>query len=71
MKKALTGRTCKKFMWKIKVNGKVHRVTFWKWLAYSNQKTLERIEVKLDKALQQRCDKGANEPADNSNNRTD
>lgn len=34
--------------WTIVVDGKVRRVSFWKWLAYMNQKKLERIEKKVD-----------------------
>lgn len=34
--------------WTIVIDGKVRRVSFWKWLAYMNQKKLERIEKKVD-----------------------
>ena len=38
--------------WKIKINGKPRRVSFWKWLAYTNQEKLDKVMEKLDKLCQ-------------------
>ena len=57
--------------WTIVVDGKTRYVSFWKWLAYMNQKKLERIEKKLDELLSKCSDKCSDDASDNCTKRTD
>ncbi len=47
------------------IEGKKYKLSFWKWLAYTNQRRLIRIEKKLNELLNKGSDKGSNESADN------
>lgn len=33
------------------IEGKKYKLSFWEWIAYKNQRQLNRIEEKLDKVL--------------------
>lgn len=51
------------------IEGKKYKLSFWKWLAYTNQRRLIRIEKKLNELLNKGSDKGSNESADNGDSR--
>lgn len=48
----------------VTIEGKKYKLSFWKWIAYRNQKRLECIEKKIDLLLNQSSNQRTNEPAD-------
>ena len=55
----------------VEIEGKKYKLTFWKWLAYTNQRKLNKIEQKIDELLNNCADKSTNKTSDDSNTRTD
>lgn len=48
----------------INVNGKIYKVSFFTYLAYQNQKQLDRIEKKIDKLLSESRDQSTDQASD-------
>ena len=46
----------------VMIDGKKYKLSYFQWLAYENQKKIDRIEKKLDRLL----DQGGNQCADKS-----
>ena len=53
------------------INGKKYKLSYFKWLAYENQKKLDRIEKKLNKLLYQCSNQSTDKSTDNGNTGTD
>lgn len=56
--------------WTINSNGKIHRVGFWKFIAYHSLQRVERLEKKIER-LESKLDEALNQKSDNSDSGSD